>query len=169
MTDFSCGLNYDPYNKYQEKYAHYLNMSLQENTAMSEIEKLEKDYQAGKFKIIEAELEKFIRSHKEEIKKFKETELSQLKKIKASDELAMKLFILKTRSINPSNEIKAELDEIEKEIWYQCEKQKKPIDRNKIAMEWCKKHAPGWRDNWILGALLVFERNKKRFLSLLNE
>jgi len=136
---------------------------------LSEIDKLEKDYQSGRFKLIEAQLGKFIQDHKNKIKEFKKKELINVKNLNPSDELAIKLFILKSRSICPLDEIKAELEEIEKEVWYQSEKQKKPVDRNKIALDWCKKHAPGWRDNWILGALLVFERNKKKFVSLLND
>jgi hypothetical protein len=141
----------------------------QKPAPLSEIDKLEKDYQSGRFKLIESQLGKFIQEHKSKIKEFKKKELINVKNVAPSDELAIKLFILKSRSISPLDEIKAELDEIEKEVWYQSEKEKKPVDRNKIALEWCKKHAPGWRDNWILGALLVFERNKKKFVTLLNE
>ncbi|MBI4834264.1 MAG: hypothetical protein HY811_05550 [Planctomycetes bacterium] len=135
---------------------------------MTEIEKLEQEYCAGKFKILESELTEFIKTHKESIKQLKDDELGNIKGIQASDELAIKLFILKSRSINPTKEIKIELDEIEKEVWYQGEKRQGQIDRNKIAEEWCKKHAAGWRDNWILGALLVFERDKQKFVNLLN-
>lgn len=136
-------------------------------TTMTEIEKLHNDYCEGKFKILEMELEKFIRKHKDEINRFKEKELTNLKNGPPTDELALKLYILKSRSINPLEEIRLELDEIEKEIWYQGEKKNGSVDRNKIAQEWCKKHAPGWRDNWILGALLVLDRNKEKFLALL--
>jgi len=101
--------------------------------------------------------------------KFKSDEVKDMGVDTPTDELAVKLFILKTRSINPATEIKTELKEIEKEIWYQGEKTKSLPDRNKIAIEWCKLHAPGWRDNWVFAALYVFEHDKPYYLKLLEQ
>jgi hypothetical protein len=138
----------------------YINMS-------EELKKLSQDYCLGQYKELEKDLEDFIRNNKEAIKKFKETELKNLDVDSPSNELAIKLYILKTRTINPTTEIKKELSEIEKEIWIQGEKIKSSPDRNKIALEWCKLHAPGWRDNWVFAALYVFEHNKEHYIRLL--
>ena len=109
----------------------------------------------------------FIIKNKDAIKQFKETELAKLGVKSPSYELAIKFYILKTRTINPATEIKNELEEIEKEVWYQGEKDKKSPDRNKVAIEWCKQHAPGWRDNWVFAVLFAFENNKEHYLKLL--
>ncbi|MFH0888576.1 MAG: hypothetical protein V1871_05140 [Planctomycetota bacterium] len=133
-----------------------------------ELKKLSENYCLGQYKELEKDLEDFIRNNKDAIKKFKETELkTHLDVDLPTDELAIKLYILKTRTINPATEIKTELAEIEKEIWIQGEKIKQSPDRNKIAIEWCKSHAPGWRDNWVFAALYVFEHNKDHYIRLL--
>ncbi|MFH1230551.1 MAG: hypothetical protein V1709_03550 [Planctomycetota bacterium] len=132
-----------------------------------ELRRLSDDYCLGQYTELEKDLENFILKNKEAIKKFKETELKQLDVSSPSDELAIKLYILKTRTINPATEIKKELAEIEKEIWIQGEKIKGSPDRDKVAIEWCKSHAPGWRDNWVFAALYVFEHNKSHYIRLL--
>jgi len=133
-----------------------------------ELKRLSENYCLGQYKELEKDLENFILKNKEAIKKFKETELEMHLDVDSpSDELAIKLYILKTRSINPDTEIKKELVEIEKEIWIQGEKLKSSPDRNKVAIEWCKSHAPGWRDNWVFAALYIFEQNKGYYLRLL--
>jgi len=132
-----------------------------------ELKKLSEEFCLGRYKELEKDLEDFIRNNKDAITKFKETELKNTDISSASNELAIKLYIIKTKTINPSAEIKKELAEIEKEIWYQGEKLKAPPDRNKIAQEWCRLHAPGWRDNWVFAVIYVFEHNKERYLKLM--
>ncbi|MCK5578916.1 MAG: hypothetical protein KAI63_05280 [Planctomycetes bacterium] len=136
-------------------------------TNRSCLQELEQDFCAGKFKKIEKELELFITQHKKEINLFRDTELKKIKNTPVSDELAIKLFIMRTRSINPIEEIKLELQEIEKEIWYRGEKANGQVDRDKICQEWCQSHAAGWRDHWVMSVLYVFERHKNKFVKLL--
>jgi hypothetical protein len=133
-----------------------------------ELKKLSDDYCLGQYRDLEKDLEEFIRKNKESIRKFKETELKHLDVVTSTNELAIKLYILKTRTINPATEIRTELAEIEKEIWIQGEKISGTPDRNKIATEWCKLHAPGWRDKWVFAALYVFEHNKDHYIRLLD-
>jgi len=144
------------------KFSQYTFMS-------DELKKLSEEYCLGRYTELAKDLEAFIRKNKSAIKQFKAEGLKTFGVANPSDELAVKLFIIKTRSINPATEIKTELAEIEKEIWYQGEKTKSVPDRNKIAMEWCKLHAPGWRDNWVVAALYVFEHDKPYYLKLLNQ
>ncbi|MEW6027548.1 MAG: hypothetical protein AB1599_09680 [Planctomycetota bacterium] len=143
------------------KFSQYTFMS-------DELKKLSEEYCLGRYTELAKDLETFIRKNKEAILKFKADEVKNMGVGAPTDELAVKLFILKTRSINPATEIKTELAEIEKEIWYQGEKTKSSPDRNKVAMEWCKLHAPGWRDNWVFAALYVFEHDKPYYLKVLN-
>jgi len=144
------------------KFSQYTFMS-------DELKKLSQEYCLGRYNELEKDLEAFITKNKEAIRKFKSDEVKDMGVDTPTDELAVKLFILKTRSINPATEIKTELKEIEKEIWYQGEKTKSLPDRNKIAIEWCKLHAPGWRDNWVFAALYVFEHNKAHYIKLLEQ
>lgn len=136
---------------------------------MTEWEQLGQTYDSGKFKNLESELAKFIREHKSAIKDFQAKELSRLKGIPPTDELAIKLYIMKVRSINPLEEIKQELGEIEQETRHQAEKNGGKVDREQVAAEWSRNHAPAWRDYWILSALYVFERHKEKYLQIFNE
>ncbi|MFA5793623.1 MAG: hypothetical protein WC980_00935 [Candidatus Brocadiia bacterium] len=133
----------------------------------SEIKNIAQDYCSGKYRELEKDLESFIKQNKEGIKKFKTSVLPELRIPNLTEELAIKMYIVKAKSINHLTEIKTELDEIEKEIWYTGEKNKKPANRDEVAKEWCKKHAPGWRDRWVMAALYVFEHNKQHYLKLL--
>jgi hypothetical protein len=135
----------------------------------TEMNNIANEYCTGKYRELEKDLENFIRQNKNNIKEFKSKELADLKNTVISDELAVKMYIVKARSINPLTEIKTELDEIEKEIWYTGEKNKHPANREQVAQEWCKKHAPGWRDRWVMASLYVFEHNKQHYLGLLDE
>ena len=154
-----------------------LNVNLPMNTATaqgkafmsSEINNIANDYCNGKYRELEKDLEKFIIQNKADINKFKEAELADFKDIQLTDEMAVKMYIVKTKSINQLTEIKTELDEIEKEIWYTGEKNKQPANRDAVAMNWCKQHAPGWRDHWVMASLYVFEHNKAHYLKLLND
>lgn len=136
---------------------------------MSTLNDLNSDYSSGKFKQIEADMETFFHKNKEAIQDFKNTKLSKLKGITPTDELAAKLFLIKTRSVNPLHEVKSELEEIEKEIWYRSENGKQTVDRNAVAVEWSKKHAPGWRDKFTLTALYIFGRNKDKYLEIIQD
>lgn len=132
-----------------------------------ELKNLSEKVCLGQYKELEKDLENFIRVNKQSIMVFKDTELKKLGVNAPSNELAIKFYILKTRTINPATEIKKELEEIEKEIWYQGEKMKKAPNRDQVATEWCKQHAPGWRDNWVFAVLYAFENNKDHYLKML--
>jgi len=132
-----------------------------------ELKNLSEQYCQGEYKELQKDLENFIVKNKAAIKTFREVELKKLGVKTPTNELAIKFYILKTRTINPATEIEKELAEIEREIWYQGEKLKTTPDRNKVAIEWCKMHAPGWRDNWVFAALYAFENNKEHYVKLL--
>ena len=135
---------------------------------MTELETLKKEFASGKYRVIEKDLETFLVKNAESIKKFKEQVSSKLGR-ECSTEMAIKWYILQIRSINPTDEIKSELDEIEKEIWYRAEQEGGRIDRSKVAEEWCMRHAPGWRDHRVLSIIFVFDQNKERYTSVLDK
>jgi hypothetical protein len=133
---------------------------------MTELIELETDYKAGKYRSVEQELETFVRKHKRSIL---ECQKSFSKRKPISLEQAIKLYILQIRSLNPSYEIRAQLEEIEREIWYRGEWSRHEVDRNEIAREWCRRHAPGWRDHNVLAVIFVFDKNKDRYLRIFND
>lgn len=136
---------------------------------MSELEKLDSEYQAGKYRTVEADLEAFIRKHRHQIRRFRDELLGKLKGVTPTDDLAIRWYLLQIRSINPVDEIREELEEIEREIWYQGERSQGRVDRASVARQWCYRHAPGWRDHRVLAIVYCYERNKERYIKILDE
>ncbi|MBI3270078.1 MAG: hypothetical protein HYZ53_13720 [Planctomycetes bacterium] len=136
---------------------------------MDEFKNLDRDYRNGRFRAIEVDLENFIRKNRENIRRFQEENLRKLKSASPSDALAIKWYIMQIQTINPVDEIKSQLDEIEKEIWYQAQQHGPGLDRSRVAKEWCRRHAPGWRDHRVLAIIYVLDRNVDRYVQILRE
>ena len=134
---------------------------------MSELKELARDYDAGKFDGVRKDLEEFIRRHRADIVKMA-ADLRKLPTVSAPEALAIKLFIQQIKSVNPTDEIKTQLQEIEREVWYRGEKAGQAVDKAEVAREWCSRHAPGWRDHRITAIVYVFERNTEEFVRLLD-
>lgn len=133
---------------------------------MTEIDELDRDYAAGKFAKILKDLESFVKNNRDNILKFKDR-LSKLKGSALQDDFVLKMYIMQIRSINPSEEIRAQLGEIEREIWIRGETMGKEPDRKLIAREWCQRHAPGWRDHRVMEIIYVVDRNRDLLIRLL--
>jgi hypothetical protein len=134
---------------------------------LKELKEIQQKYERGELDHIKKDLEKFIIAHKHEIKKYKEKLKKYPSLASINDEIALKLYILQHRTINPPREMQEQLEEIKKETWIEGEKTKKTPDEEKVAIEWAKKYAPGWRCHRVTTIIFVFEQDKKRYLSLL--
>ncbi len=132
---------------------------------MSELQDLGREYGAGKLGTVERDLESFILRNRQEILRFRD-QLAR-KNPSVTDEVACKLYILQIRTLNPVVEIRDQLKEIEAECWIRGEKTGTQISRDEVANEWCRRHAPGWRDHRVLAIVYVFERCKDRLVPLL--
>lgn len=132
---------------------------------MSELQDLEREYDSGKLGMIERDLESFILRNRQEILRFRD-QLAR-KNAAVTDEVACKLYILQIRTLNPVAEIRDQLKEIEVECWIRGEREGKPVSRDQVANEWCRRHAPGWRDHRVLAIVYCFERCKERLVPLL--
>jgi hypothetical protein len=136
---------------------------------MTEAEELRSEYSAGKLDGIKRDLSSFLVNNREAIAKFKE-EAAKMRRGIVADDTAIKLFILQLRSINPTDEIKSQLKEVENEIWYSAEKQRDAQpDRIAVAREWCRRHAPGWRDHRVMAIIYVFDVNKEHYLRIFRD
>lgn len=133
---------------------------------MTEIDELERDYAAGRFAKILKDLEIFVRNNRDNILKFKDR-MAKLKGAVLQDDLVLKMYIMQIRSINPSEEIRAQLGEIEREIWIRGETLGQAPDRKLVAREWCQRHAPGWRDHRVMEIIYVVDRNREALVRLL--
>ena len=134
---------------------------------MTEIQQLEEEFLAGTLAPIQRDLEAFLRTNRDKILEFKRRQVDVLGPNPDAAALAVKWYILEVKCINPVEEIRSELGEIEREIWYEGERQKRTADRLEVAREWCRRHAPGWRDHRVMTIIFVFEREKSRYLKIL--
>ena len=133
---------------------------------MSEIDEIRRKYESGQMEAIRADLERFIRAHRSEILRFRDANVAK-KLPPLSDETAVKLFILRHRSINPRREIEEQLQEISREKWIRGVQLGRDPDAGEVAFEWAQKHAAGWRAHRVMSIVYVFEREKDRFVRLL--
>lgn len=136
---------------------------------MPELEELKTDWEAGKLSNIARDLREFVLNHRADILEYRDKVLGRLRGASVSDDLAIRMYILQIRSISPQGEIRDQLQEIEREIWYRGEKANGNIDRQQVAREWCLRHAPGWRDHRVMAIVFVIERIKDDLVRILNE
>lgn len=120
-----------------------------------EILKIEHDYKSGKYCVLENLLGKFVLQNRSMIE-------SVQKKYSSDKLLALKLLLLKRKSIDTPSEIRMQLDEIRREAWYVG-----AVDQESVAREWAKNHAAGWREHYTLALNFIIEAKKEKFLQLL--
>jgi hypothetical protein len=133
---------------------------------MTEIEEIEKRYEAGLLESIKADLERFIMAHRAEIQACRSEESSHGGEVSSSE--AVKLFILRHRTINAQREIREQLEEIQREKWFRGIDTGCAPDPEAVALEWARQHSAAWRQHRLTTILYVFEREKDRYLRLLN-
>ena len=127
------------------------------------LEEAEKKYQSGALKQIELHLLDFVDRHLEEI-----MDIATEDNNPATDENilgAIKTEILARGSIQPAAELADIIKEINKEIWYKGEKEKKHQDPKEIAARWQIEYASKWQEARIFETFVVLEHCEKQILA----
>ncbi len=135
---------------------------------MDEIGHIREKYDKGELDQIRRDLEKFLVAHREKIRAIQEKKFSGKQK-QLSPEVAVKLYILQHRSINPAREIREQLNEINREKWIHGEMLGRPPDSQEVARSWARKHAVGWRSHRVMEIVFVFDQEKEKYLQILSE
>lgn len=135
---------------------------------MSEIDEIRQRYKAGALDSIREDLIGFIEAHRGKIRRFQQ-QRSRLSDAPVTDELALKLYIIKQRSINPEHEIKDQLEEIEKEKWIRGVQTGRPPDENQVASEWALAHGAAWRGHRVATIVFLIDAERERFLKLFRD
>lgn len=133
---------------------------------MTEIEEIRAKYESGRMDHIRADLERFIRAHRDDILRLRDENIAK-KLPPLSDEVAIKLYILQHRSINPRREIQEQLEEIQREKWIRGVATGRAPDPSEVAVEWSREHSAGWRAHRVMSIVYCFEREKDRYVQLL--
>jgi len=130
---------------------------------MDEIEKVKVSYNRGELEPLRQQLENFIITHKEQIIAFKAEEEKNWEQ--ALDlATAMKLFILKVRTIDIEAEMKDQIRTIKMELGENMDDEEV---HNSKCMDWIKAHGPSWRGYRVLAIIYVFDQNKEQMLAKL--
>lgn len=133
---------------------------------MGELDEIREDYEAGRLEEIKQDLERFIAAHRAQIEKFR-AEQTDKGLPPLSDDLAIKFYIIRHRSINPAREILDQLREIEREKWIRGIQCGHEPDAQEVALDWARRHSAGWRAHRVTTIIYVFEREKERLCALL--
>jgi hypothetical protein len=133
---------------------------------MTEIEEIERRYDSGELDPIKRDLERFLVAHRTDIAESRAQEERKGSAISESD--AVKLYILRYRSINPGGEIREQLEEIQREKWIRGVESGCSPDAEQVALEWARRYSAAWRQHRLTTILYVFERERERYLKLLN-
>jgi hypothetical protein len=76
-------------------------------------------------------------------------------------DFCVRAVLRKRGTCNPAGDIQDQCYEIEKEVWYEGERAKRPVGaerREEIARSWASQHASKWREWRLFQLLYVWEK-----------
>lgn len=130
-----------------------------------ELQNIRRRYEAGELDDVRHDLDRFIAAHRELIRRFR-AERQRIGNTTIDDELAVKLYIIKQRSINPKAEIEEQIREIEKEKWIWGVHLGRPPDPQQVAAEWARRYSAGWRAHRVTTIIFLFEQERDHYLAI---
>ena len=133
---------------------------------MTELDEIQLEYEAGRLDSIKEDLQRFLRAHRAEIAAWRAEQARAAGGLSDAD--AVKLFLIRHRSINPQREIRDQLEEIQKEKWIRGVTTGCAPDAQQVASEWARAHSAAWRQHRLTTIVYVFEREQDRYLKLLD-
>ena len=124
------------------------------------------EYKEGKLNQEEKDLESYVNEHKKDVLDLKlHLEVQFHRQFDVVH--ALKLYIAKTKTINPMHEIEKEKQEILRECYFRWKNTNIPQDASKVAMDWAKLHAPGWRDHEVHGYIFLVDQKPEFYRKIL--
>jgi hypothetical protein len=131
-----------------------------ERYANPELARIAQDIRAGRYSALEQKLFQFLQKNLPAIEQERAAwERRMHKPIEPT--FAAKQLILRRKSVDARAEIDLQYDEILREAWYRGDP-----DHNRVACEWARKHAGGWRDHYALTLALILNEREDAFLAL---
>lgn len=133
---------------------------------VSELDEIKQQYEAGRLEGLREDLERFLVSHREKIRRFAAEQAAR--GLNLGTDAAVKFYILRLRSINPRREIQDQLEEIQREKWIRGINSGCAPDPQEVAADWAKRYSAMWREHRLTTIVWVFEREKDRYLKLVD-
>jgi hypothetical protein len=135
----------------------------------SELEGLAREYDSGQLDALKNDLVEFVRKHREDIRRLRDEYFGVMDVPPTADEVAIKMYLLKSRSINPTREILDQMEEINREKWIRGVQAGCAPDPASVAQDWARLYSPGWRDHRVMAIIYVFEREKDKYLDIVRQ
>lgn len=132
---------------------------------MSELDDIRRQYERGDLEPLKGDLERFLCAHRDRIRTFSTEQAA--KGLPASPDAVVKFYILRHRSINARREIQDQLEEINREKWIRGIQSGCEPDAQAVAADWARRYSAMWREHRVTTIVYVFEREKERFLKVL--
>lgn len=132
---------------------------------MSELDDIREQYEGGRLEALKADLERFLAAHRDRIRAFAAEQAAR--GLELPSESVVKFYILRQRSINPRREIQDQLEEINREKWIRGVQTGCSPDPQEVAVDWARKFSATWREHRLTTIVYVFEREKDRYLKVL--
>lgn len=133
------------------EHAHYAN---------PELAKIAQDVSVGRYSALEQKLFQLLQKNLPAIEQERATWERRMHK-PIAPLFAAKQFILRRKSVDAREEISLQYEEILKEAWYRGDP-----DHNRIAINWARQHAKGWRDHYALTLALILNAREDEFLAM---
>jgi hypothetical protein len=146
------------------------------------LQSLEDLWNKGQLRDLETDLDRFIRDNLGELQKavqegknggldvarrrYTKGEISDRQLV----DFCVRAILRKRGTCNPCRDILEQVSEIEKEVWYEGERQKRPVApdrREEIARKWASSHASQWREWRLFQLLYVWEKKAEEYVPLL--
>lgn len=131
-----------------------------------ELEEIRRKYESGELAPLRDDLERFLIAHRDRIRALQRDRIEKGQP-ELPPEVAVKLYILQHRTVNPQRDIADQLREIEREKWIRGVDAGAEPDPQKVASEWARRYSAGWRAHRVTSIVYVFEREKERYLRIL--
>ena len=143
---------------------------------------LDELWNKGQLRDLESDLDCFIRDNLGEIRKsLREGESGgvdvarrRYSKGEINDgqlvDFCVRTILRRRGSCNPGRDIQEQRGEIEREVWYEGERQRAPVAaerREQIARAWARQHAPNWREWRLFQMLYVWEKKSSHYVGLI--
>ena len=147
------------------------------------LQSLEELWLRGQLRDLEIDLDRFICDNLGELRRILEEgrgagqEVARRRYIRGeiSDrqfvDYCVRSVIRRRGTCNARRDIQEQVGEIEKEVWYEGERERHPVQeerREEIARTWASQHASQWREWRLFQLLYVWEKKADQYVGLLH-
>ena len=139
----------------------FLVVNLIEDSYMNELDKVKISYSRGELESLRTQLESFISCNKDKILQFKAQEENTWDR-PLDMATAIKLFLLKVRTIDTEAEMRDQMKAITMELKVACEDE---TEQNHRWFDWIRRNGVSWRGYRVLAIIYVFDQNQDHMLS----